>query len=278
MPGFGSHLTGPIRHAAKGGRNQSDRAWFRDLPIGMNDPDFVHQFIDFEKVDDYSTTNFTLSSSGTGTSAAVNTSANGLLGSSAMSVNGALLIQTGSTAGNYATVQSKVLGWQLDRTPISGPNILTLNAQDSKQLWFEAAFSADVTASDIDCFVGLSENAASVVGPSAVSQNYLGFRITNGTSTLRYVASTGNVVTSGTVSVGSGNAVPMVQGTLHKVGFLFSGSNNVDFYIDRNYMNSFQIASLPTSPLALTFQVVSNAAAGVNRTLVLDYVYCSKAR
>jgi hypothetical protein len=273
MPHFGSHLTGPVRHTARF-RNQSDRAWFRDLPIGMNDPDFVHHFLDFEKVDDYNTTNYTLSSSGTGTSAAVNTSANGNLGSSAMSVNGALLMQTGSTAGNFANVQSKVLGWQLDRTNLI-PNML--NIQDGKPLWFEAAFSADVSASDVDVFLGLSENATSVIGPSGVSGNYLGFRITNGTALVRYVASSASTVTSGsTQSGGSANTVTHTQGTLTKVGFAYNGANAVDFYINRNYMNTFIVPQVPTSPLALTYQIVTNAA--TNRSLVLDYVYCAKAR
>lgn len=275
MPNFGSHLSGPVRHATRGGRNQSRRAWFRELPIGMNDPDHVHHFLEFEKVTDYSTTDYTLNSSGSGGfSAGVNTAAKVLLGSSAMSVNGALLIQTGSTAGNYAHVQSKVLGWQLDKTPFTGPSVITAGIGDQKSLWFEAAFSADVSATDVDCFIGLAENAASVVGP-ATTNNYIGFKIANGSTTISYVASTGGTVTSGSAALGSGNSVAMVQGTLNKVGFLFSGSNTVDFYINRNFINSIS-AGFPTGALALSYQIVTNSA--TNRSLVLDYVYAAKLR
>lgn len=269
MPNFGSHLSGPIRHTTRL-KNQGERAWFKDLPVGMNDPDYVHQFVDFERVTDYSTTDYTLTSSGTGTGVTLNQTASGALGSSGMSVNGALLLQTGSTAGNYACVQNKVLGWNLDRTTTGAlPNI-----QDIKGVWFEAKFSATVAASDMDCFVGLSETAASIVGPSPVSQNYVGFRITNGTKLVRFVSSTAASVSSGSVSAGSGNSVSLAEGTLTTVGFNFRDSNTVDFYINRNYMNSFNVA--PTCPLAVSVQAVTNAAA--NRALVLDYVYVAKTR
>lgn len=275
MPGFGSHISGPIRHTTRF-RDQGDRAWFRNLPVGMNDPDFVHHFLDFEKVDDYNTTNYSINSSGTGTSAAVNTAANGLLGSSAMSVNGALLIQTGSTAGNYCTVQSKVLGWQLDNVNVIA-NMLRI--QDSKELWFEASFSADVSASDVDVFVGLSETANSVIGPG-VSGNYIGFNVSSSgygnTNLIKYIASSASTVTKGVLATGSGNSVTLAQGTLTKVGFAYSGSNVVDFYINRNYINSIVLPGIPTSPLALTYQITTSSP--TNRSLVLDYVYCAKTR
>lgn len=269
MPNFGSHLSGPIRHTTRL-KGQGERAWFKDLPVGMNDPDFVHQFIDFERVTDYSTTDYTLTSSGTGSGATINQTANGALGSSGMSVNGALLIQTGSTAGNYVQVQNKVLGWNLDRTTTGA----TPNIQDMKGVWFEAKFSATIAASDLDCFVGLAETAASIVGPSAVANNYVGFRVTNGNKLVRFVSSTAGAISSGSVSAGSGNSVSLAEGTLTTVGFNFRESNTVDFYINRNYMNSFNV--VPTCPLAISAQCVTNAAAG--RSLVLDYVYVAKTR
>jgi hypothetical protein len=273
MPQFGSHLTGPIRHTTKY-RDQSNRAWFQNLPVGMNDPDFVNDFIDFTKAGQYSTTDYTLSSSANGSlsTAAVNTSGTNNIGSSAQSVNGALLLQTGSTAGNFTNVQNKVLAWILDRSLV--PNIHSL--QSAKQLWFEAAFSADLSNSDVDCFVGLSEIQNSIIGSAGLSQNYIGFRVTNGAATLAMVASTAGSVSKLTTSVGSGNSNSIALGTLTRVGFVFSGSNNVDFYVNRNYMNSLQITNLPTSPMAVAFQICTNSA--VNRSMVVDYVYCSKVR
>jgi hypothetical protein len=188
-----------------------------------------------------------------------------------MSVNGALLLQTGSTAGNYACAQYKTLSWILDRAIVAN----THEDQSAKNLWFEAAFSGDVSATDVDLFVGLSETAASVVGPSPISQNYIGFNVSNGATAVKYISSTGGTSVSGSVSDGSGNAVSLVQGTLTTVGLKFN-ANNVDFYVNKNYMHSIQVNSLPTSPLALTFQVVTNSA--TNRTLVLDYVYVAKNR
>lgn len=258
MPNFGSHLSGPVKHAAKA--KNRDRGWFSNQPVGGLDPEFVTLFYDFEKVTEYSTTDFTYSSSGTGTSAAVNTSSN--------AVNGALLLTTGSTAGNYASAQSKVLGWQL--SPVTTG--LNMGIQDSKALWYEASFTADVTATDINLFVGLSETAAD----TELSANYIGFQVDQSASTIKFVSCTASAVAAGTTSQGSGNSVTLVQGTQVKVGFAYSGSNVVDFYINRNYMNSVTLASIPTCPLAIVAQIRTSGTA--SRTMTLDYVYVAKTR
>lgn len=261
MPNNGSHLSGPVRHTTRL-RSQSERAWFRELPIGMNDPDFVHQFVDFVNVTDYSTTDYTLGSSGTGTSAAVNTSSS--------AANGALQLQTGSTAGNYASVQNKALAWLLDRTLVAN----THANQSHKRLWFEAQFTADVAFNDVDTFVGLSETQANIVG---LSQNFVGFRVQNGSALLRYQSSTAGVTTSQTVSAGSANSVSLVPGQMVRVGFMFDNANNVDFYINRNFMGRVGSAAIPSSPLALSVMIATSSSAQ-SRGLTLDYMYACKTR
>lgn len=272
MPNFGSHLSGPIRHTTRF-RNQSDRAWFRDLPVGTNDPDFVHTLIDFTQTTDYNTIGaFKISSSGTiavNVLAAVTSSASALFGSSASSVNGNLLLQTGSTAGNYATIQSPCFSYILDRSLVANTHAL----QSAKALWFETQISADLTGNDVNIMVGLSD---AVANPVINGQNYIGFTVASGAGTIACAASTGGTVTAVTKSVGSQNTVALAQGVFTKLGFAFSGSNNVDFYINRNYMTSFQVNALPTSPLALTAQIQTTAA--VSRTLVIDYFYAAKMR
>lgn len=261
MPNFGTHLSGPLAHTIRF-RDQSERAWYRDLPIGTNDPDAVHHFVDFVQVDDYNTTAYTLSSSGTGTSAAVNTSSS--------AINGTLLIQTGSTAGNYATVQNKAVSWLLDRSLAANTHAL----QSAKKTWYEASFSVDTTSTDVDCFIGLSETQAN---PVQLSQNYIGFMVSNTGNTIKMVSSTAGVATSSTAfPLGTGTSQTISANGQVKVGFLFTEANNVMFYINRTFMGQFTAGSLPSCPLAETMQVRTNSA--TNRFMLVDYFYVCKTR
>lgn len=282
MPNFGTHLSGPIRHTTRF-RDQGDRAWFRDLPVGMNDPDFVHHFVDYIKVNDYVTTDYTFSSSGTGGGAIAATSSSAVMTGAALPGqpvlsganygvpwSGALILTTGSTAGNYANVQNKVLNWLLD------PSIVANNhpAQTSKKLWFETAVWVDTSATDVDAFIGLSETQTNLVG---LSQNYVGFRIRNSGNTVNFVSSTANVVTSSTAFAPQGSVTTSIQpNTLVKLGFVFDNSNSINYYVNRNFVGTSGPGTFPTSPLATSLQITTNSAN--NRTMLVDYFYVCKTR
>src|SRR5271165_166009 len=132
----------------------------------MTDPDFTHYMQDWHYVTQYTTNDYTLSSSGSGPVAAV-TQSNGstIPGTQIGTINGVFRVQTGSTAGNYATVQNKVVDWLLDPTIVP----FTHPLQSSKKLWFECnlALSAGVGSSGGPAaFIGLSETQNSGLGLS----------------------------------------------------------------------------------------------------------------
>lgn len=290
MPNFGSHISGPIRHTTRT-PDQSERGWFQDLPVGMNDPDFVHDFVDYKKVQDYNTTDWTLSSSGTGGSVAVSTSSSAVATGASLPLlpvlmganygntySGTLLMQTGSTAGNYSTIQNKAVHWLLDGTIVSG--LLGTGGhpvQSSKKMWFECAFTADVSAPDVGVFAGISDTQAN---PVVLGQNYVGFKIVNGGSTINFVSSTGGVVTSSTsFSINQTNAIQLTTGSMLKLGFVFTG-NNIQWYASngsgRNFVGQFANGVFPTAPLTTTFQIQTNSAN--NRAMLVDYFYGCRVR
>lgn len=254
MPARGSHFTGPVRHAPKKS-NSHPREWYRELPVGMNDPDYTHYFVDFLKATDYSTSDWTLSLVNTGT-AAVGTTTN---------VNGVLTLATSGASGDLDNLQLKQDSWVLD----------TADGADSagKRLWFETSVQPSNVA-DVDLFVGLSEIQTNVI---STSQNYVGFRMTNGAATLAYQTCASNTQTSKTLAVGSGAAQSLTTSAYTKLGFVFYNGGAVDFYVNRAYILTIT-TNIPAAAtgLAPVFEIKTNSANA--RNVLIDYLYIAKER
>lgn len=238
----GSSFSGPLKNRVVSDiTSGSARQWYSGMPF-LNDPDYVSQFNDFVKADDYNTTNYTLTLVGSGT-AAVATTTN--------EKNGALVLTTTGASSDSNSLQAKQEVWKLE---------------SGKQLWFEANIQASNVA-DVDLFIGLANTDTTPLDAT----DRIGFRMTNGAATLNYELSVGGVSTGTVATTGTS----MQASTYKKLGFYWDGSSVVKMYVDRVLTNTVT-ANIPTAQLCLTAHIKTNSANA--RTAIIDYWYACKER
>ncbi len=217
------------------------RAFFSDLPIGIDALDYQYQYHDFEKT---------------------------LVAGEFTTVK-----DSGATV---ATSGSAVVITSSTTTDADGGSIQGLNLQylvkSGKKLWFEAS----VKVSDADqgpMFVGLSE--AFATNPEAVIVAGLarvGFELLDGSAVLNMVIDNDTASTKSTTDMPS-----MTDATYVKLGFRTYG-DYVLFYVNRSYVGRL---ALPTAiaaiPMAQAFEHLSGNTTGTH-TAHCDYMYVCQER
>lgn len=235
-----SKLTGPLLN-----RNyylqDMPRAFFSDLPIGIDALDYEFQRHEFDKT--LVTGEFTT------------------------------VKDSGATV---ATSGSNVVITSTTTTDADGGSIQGLNLQylvkSGKKLWFEAR----VKVSDADqgpMFVGLTE--AFATNPEAVivaGIARVGFELLDGSAVLNMVIDNDTASTKVTTGMPS-----MADNTYVKLGFRTYG-DYVLFYVNRSYVGK---VALPTAiaaiPMAVAFEHLSGNNTGTH-TAHCDYIYTCQER
>lgn len=237
-----THFSGPVLNRDKAGTGSS-RAWFSNLPIGESDPDLVKLMRDFTLPTDYSTSDWTLTLTGTGTAAVNTTSGEG---------NGVLALVTTGASGDSNELQAKTDAWTLT---------------DGKRLWFECSVSSSDVAA-VDLMVGLSEQTTTPL----TSQNYVAIRMPTGAAAL--VGECVNGGTKSSINFPTDDS-ELAASTLAQLGFYYDGEGGVHFYFNRNEVGHIT-SNLPTAALAPLVFIQTNSANA--RTADVDYIYVAKER
>jgi hypothetical protein len=258
MPAFGTHIGGPVKQKLLK-RRQNNRSWFGDLPIGMNDPDYVHYLNDFKTTADYTSGDWTLTEVGTG-SQAISTSATA-------GVNGIMVLTTGGTTGNSENLQNSIYSAKCDATLTANTHTL----QSFKRTWFEASVAMSNVAT-CDMFVGLSISNTTLGTPTECA----GFTMTTGGATVSCISALASTVTTISAETGgSTNAFSATAATYMTLGFVFDSANSIHYYINRNFIGT-STTNLPAAALSPAFYIETHS--GNARTLSIDYFYWTKNR
>jgi hypothetical protein len=227
--------------------------WFSWQSLS-HDPDYVKFNADFLKVGDYSTTDWTLTTTNAGT-AAVNTTAN--------STNGTLDLVTAGTGTDSSEIQLKTSNFVLVAGEPQSSNYNPSTDTLGKRLWFEARLqmTAPTTA---DLWVGLQAQNTT----PKTEANGIGFRIATGSANILLKSALASTVTTKTAAGSPLTAVTMAATTMTRLGMYFDG-HAVQYYVNREYVGTIN-TNLPTVAMAPLLFIGDNAAAA--QTLRCDYV------
>jgi hypothetical protein len=171
-----------------------------------------------------------------------------------------------------------------DGASVQGNEIFQLPAEQAQMLWFEARYYVDSTgggsgASEMDTFIGLTENFVTNPENGLDRANRIGFQMSDGSAVLQTVVSqTGPL--ANTFSLPAANNV--VDGAYQTVGFTLTkgattnGTNVAKFYVNRQLVNT-ETTFITTDLMALAAVSLSGATSGT-KSMGIDYILGSVDR
>lgn len=218
------------------------RQLFNGLPTHSN-PDYHVYFNDFLVAQDYSASDWTITTTEAGTgdaSEAIKTA----------EVGGALLITNDNADNDADSLQSTNEGWKL---------------QAGKKLWFEGRVALS-SATDADLFLGLCITDTTPLA----SSDRVGFQVDDGSASIKALCCKDSAETN------EDTEKDIVAATYVKLGFHFDGSNKVHFFVDRELVSTMSTNIPDDEELALTMHVQNGSA--TIRTLTVDYLWVVQER
>ena len=233
-----SNFSGPLLELSANGR-----AYFRNMPLG-NDPDYVHEMIDFLLADDYDTTDWTQTLVDGGSDAAQS------VATQAGVKNGTLKILNNDADDDSLNLQRKVESYKIE---------------SGKKLWFETLLNVS-DADAVDLFVGLAITDTTALDAS----DRLGFRITDGDASITSQSTKDSTTTQKDTEIDASDSVNV------KLGMYYDGASTVEFYVDRVLKCSHTTNIPDDEELCLTINLTNGAAAA--KSAIIDYIHIVKER
>lgn len=233
-----THYSGPLQYSGKGATG----AWGTDLTT-TTDTDVVVYMDDFTGVALDSTNDWTVVKD---SSAAASIAADEL--------NGVLNLLSAATTDN-------------DGASIQGNEIF--KPQASKTLWFETKLKCnDVDQTDI-C-AGLTVNFATNPENMLTAADRIVFQVDDGNASILCKTESGGTETS------TDSGIDLVDNTYVTLGFRVDETNQVLFYVDRNFVAAHS-TNIPTTELALGAMSLSGDTVGQHSTKI-DYMFAAATR
>lgn len=236
----GTFLSGPLRNKEQ---KRSLRGWFANLPLSK-DPDYVEYYNDFLVAQNYSSSDWTTTNTGTPTIA---------LASNAL--GGALSVATDTTSSAITSSQQTQSTWLM---------------AVGQRLWFEASVQvADITGPDV--FIGLVQSST---GPLTANDR-AGFRMKASDGNGQwYCESFAGGTGASTAAATSGAAANMraVNSTYQQLSMYWDGVATLKFYINRIKVGEVS-ANTPTAALRIT-----RTLGVISQTMLIDYFECVMER
>lgn len=220
---------------------RSDKS-FRDMPQSLS-PDYVILWDDFVKVANDETNSWTVVED-SGASVAI----------VADTAGGELALTSAATTDN-------------DGASIQGNEIFLPAA--SRVIWFETRLKCN-DADQTDICAGLTVNFATNPEAMLTAANRIVFQIDDGDASILCKTESGGTETS------TDSGVDLEDDTYVTLTARVSGTNRVDFYVNRQLVASHQ-TNIPTTEMAAAAMSVSGSATGTRAT-TLDYIGAAATR
>lgn len=238
-----TRFKGPIKNAS--GSGMGDRAWFKDLNLGL-DPDLVVWKNDFIQASDLDASN-----DWTATQVDAATDALAVLALAADALNGELTVTPNDADDDSTALQL---------------NNEFVKLSNGKKVWFEAMVKVD-DADDCDLRVGLAVNDTTPLDAS----DYLYFQLTDASASLSFV--------SAQASTSTLSAIATVEDDVYiKLGFRWDGDNTVEVFVNRRKVGEISdVANISEDEQLAPTLFIRNGSAEA-RTLTVDYIFVAQER